>query len=195
MGQSSRDGDEPTIMFETGHKCTDGDCCAELLVTECINLLQVMLPTVDSAGVTTIEPFLGPNHEYAYEPFFFHDGCWANIMNALSDLLEEYELSDLLEQDPYSFAHCAGCRRGLRVGELLGTVQLGEFSGAIRAPEGHAAKYTAYNQAPEYLCLSCLRAVNEDIIELWERISYAGECTSCTFERNWRIGVPCTHEE
>ena len=72
---------------------------------------------------------------------------------------------------------------------------MGEFQAADRQPEGYAHKFQPYDQTPDMYCLSCIRSVNDDIIELWETISFAGECAACTYQRNWRNNAQCNHEE
>ncbi len=196
MGQGALpvNEDDPSDMYETVHTCTDGDCAEPLLVKEVVMLLQVVVPQADETQQVTYAPFEGPDYGFAYEPHFFHDGCWANIADGLSNALEEFECAP--EVDPYSFGTCSACGNGLRVNEPIALMQMGEFEVSPRQPDDeHNQTFTPYQQEPERFCLSCTRTINTDLIEMWPHISFAGECAGCTYERNWRTGVACTHAE
>ena len=179
-------------MYNTGHRCTDGDCGEHLMAAEVVMLLQIVLPSITEQHQVTFTPFTRPDGTFAYEPYFFHDGCWVNMTESLSELLEEYDC--VPDQDPYSYGTCSACGHGLRMGEPLALIQMGEFHNSERQPEGHAHKFKPYPGSSECLCLSCIRAINDEVLEMWPSVSFAGECPACTYQRNWRDNVPCTHE-
>jgi hypothetical protein len=180
-------------MHTTDHVCADSDCGEKLLVTEVVVLLQVVIPKTNEHNQLYYEQFLNAQQEFAYEPYFFHDGCWANTANVLSELLIDMDCCP--EEDQYCFGHCGACGGGLRVHEPMGLIEMGEFNRATRVPDGHGSTFIPYEQPAERYCLSCLRAINDEIIELWDSISFAGECAHCTFDHNWRTGTPCHHSD
>lgn len=188
------DKDDPAHMFETGHVCTDGDCGSALLVKEVVMLIQVVIPQTNELQQLVYSPFEGAEGAFVYEPFFFHDGCWANIEDSLSSELEEVDCR--LEHDQYSFGTCDACGKGLRVNEPIALLQMGEFEASSRQPDdAHNQTFKPYVDEPQRFCLSCIRVVNTELMEMWDHISYAAECADCTRERNWRTGVPCIHVE
>jgi hypothetical protein len=178
-------------MHGTGHIC--GDCEEEFPFTSIVTLIQIVLPQRDNEGRLTVTPFSGANGEFFYEPHFYHDGCWAKLQDTLFEILDDEGATPV--PDPYGVCKCVMCESDIRPGEPTGMSTTGEFHRSPRSPEGEPSIHLAeYRDMTQFFCLSCIRTVNEDVIEMWPHISYAGECPICTYERNWRTGTPCTHD-
>ena len=180
-----------TPNYKTDKVCPE--CGEELMLTEAIVLLQIVIPQLNEMSQVVYTPFEGPNGSYAYEPYFFHPGCWKLNEEALDEMLAEYDCHAV--QDDYSFMTCKLCFSGLRLGEPLAMVLHGELHANRRSPDGiHLPTFAPYTNKRELLCLSCIRTLNDEIIELWDHISYNGECPSCTYDRAWRTGEECRHD-
>ncbi len=193
MGNSQFvEGDLPTFIYGTGHECAD--CSEELLVTDEVVLVQIVLPALDQQGRVSYPPFLNPQGEYAYDTFFFHQSCWMGNEETLRESLEDEGLEPVGDQ--YSFCGCTICQSGIRLNEPSLLVQPGEMQSSQRSPNNERAlTFVSYTGQTELWCLSCTRAVNDEVIEMWDSISYQGECVGCTHDRNWRIGEMCHHEQ
>ena len=90
---------------------------------------------------------------------------------------------------------CKLCHSGLRLNEPTALVSHGELRASHRSPDGSSGPtFHTHPNGREVLCLSCIRALNDEVMEMWEHISYSGECPSCTHERIWRAGGVCQHE-
>lgn len=191
MVQSAYVGDEELFMYETGHVCAE--CQETLIVTDELVLLQIIVPRVNAQGQIEYSPFERADGSYAYEPYFFHSRCWDDLEERLAGLLEDEGCSPV--HDAYSFRVCDACKSGIRPMEPVAMVSAGELRASKRAPNGeHSAAFATY-EPTRFYCLSCIRAVNDDLLEMWDHISYSGECVQCTYHRVWREGSACTHEK
>jgi hypothetical protein len=184
------------VDYSSGHICSASDCAAELILTEDAARLEVVIPQLDENHQVVYQPFISQaTGTFAYEPYHFHEQCWQEYVDALVELLEEYDARTV--HDEYSFITCTYCYSGIRLHEPMGLVRHGALHANKRTPngEGSPSWYTRPG-AVDYLCLACVRAINDEVITLWEEnggISYAGECPACTHARIWRRGELCNH--
>lgn len=191
MGSTTTPLDNAPFMHGVDRACAQ--CEAELVFTEIATLIQIVLPRTEQNGQLTFQPFTDARGSLAYEPFFFHDGCWAAHQDSLLETLEEYEV--VPTEDAYSALTCATCHSGIRTNEPTGMVQTGDLLRSKRSPNGEGSlHFSVYHDMTQFLCLSCMRTINEEQIEMWDKLSYAGECATCTTARNWRTGSPCTED-
>lgn len=180
------------ISYNSGKHCAE--CGNELLLTESAALIQIVLPQLTEARQVIYLPFEGADGGFAYEPYFFHAECWAANEEALDNLLSEYDCHAV--HDDYSFMTCKLCHSGLRLNEPAAMVSHGEIRASRRSPDGGGtgATFHTHPNGVEILCLSCIRSLNDEIMEMWDHISYSGECPSCTYDRIWRTGMVCPPE-
>jgi hypothetical protein len=179
------------INYDSEKLCPE--CGKNIMLTEAAVLLQIVMPTANELRQVLYMPFERADGGYAYEPYFFHAECWAANNEALDKLLSEYDCHAV--HDDHSFMTCKLCCSGLRVGEPAALVSHGELRASQRSPDGiHTPTFYTYPNGRELLCLSCIRSLNEEIMGLWDHISYSGECPGCTYDRIWRTGAVCQHE-
>ena len=189
---SLEDRELSALMFQSGHICAD--CAKDILLTDDTVLISVVVPRLE--GYRLLYPaFENAQGQFAYEPHFFHHRCWEALQESLREELDEYDC--LTVADPYGVCQCGLCHSDIRAGEPAGMKSLGELRSSPRCPNGKTTFiFDTCNHLPEFWCLSCMRTLNESIITLWdEGIAYAGECSICTHERNWRTGGICNHSE
>jgi hypothetical protein len=181
-----------TTDYSSGHICAGGDCGAELVLTEDAVRLEVVIPQQGEGNQVVYQPFVTQQGTYAYEPYHFHEQCWDEYAEAIAQEFEEYDARAV--HDDHSFVVCKICYSGIRLHEPMGLVQRGCLQASQRSPNGEGS-VSWYNASLEHVCISCLRLLNDEILDLWgERsISYAGECPACTYERIWRKGEVCHH--
>lgn len=184
-------GDEDLcFVYHAGHQCAE--CHEELLVTDELVLLQIVIPQLNEMQQLVYPPFETAEGNYAYEPYFFHSMCWDTIEERLHALLEEENCETI--HDQYSFRVCNSCKSGLRLLEPVALVSAGEFQASKRSPNGERTVCFIPYEPTRFYCLSCIRAVNDEFLEMWDHISYQGECVQCTYQRIWRDGMVCTHD-
>jgi hypothetical protein len=177
-------------LYYSGKICAD--CEEALLLGEGVVVVQVVIPQT-TEGRISFADFENPDGSYAYEPFIFHSHCWEVNYERLTEELEEQACEAVA--DPRAFRKCSACSSGLLLGEPVGLATYGLLSTSKRTPNGDPSIVFERSQVQKCLCLSCLRTLNEEVIEMWETLSYSGECSLCTYERRWRTGTPCDHEE
>lgn len=178
-------------LYYSGQICSD--CEEELLLGEGAVVIQVVLPQLVEGRVTP-QDFENPDGSYAYEPFTFHPHCWEVLYERLQEELEEQCCNPVL--DTRAFGKCDACNSSLLLGEPTGLVEYGLLSTSRRVPNGQPSVVFNKGDVRKLLCLCCMRTLNELVIEMWEGgISYHGECAVCTYERRWRTGTPCDHEQ
>jgi hypothetical protein len=183
--------DDMEYMYYAGRNCSD--CSEDLMLTDDVVLVQVVIPKVEN-GQVVFPVFENPDGSYAYEPYVFHDHCWGENVDLMRASLEE--AGWLPKPDQYAFCRCAYCDSGIRVGEPMGFISYGQLTTSKRVPNGEVSvTFEEGKGQAERVCLSCLRVINDEVIEMWERLSYGGECAECTYERIWRDGVICDHEQ
>lgn len=175
------------FIYHTGQTCAH--CGEDLLVTDELVLVQIVIPQLAEDNQLAMPAFETAEGEYAYEPYFFHQHCWMEIDERLDELLQEEACEPV--DDAYSFRVCDTCKSGLRLNEPVALVSLGEIQRSKRVPNGEGTLSFQPYESQRFYCLSCIRAVNDDIIEMWEHISYGGECIQCTYDRCWRTGSTC----
>lgn len=173
--------DEPDL--ETEHVCSH--CGDNLELVDEILLLQVIYPNRTNEGNAyfIVEDDVG---DYAYTPQYFHLQCWEEIAADLDGYNEErepfFEPEDLWE--------CDSCTSSINRWETTGMLNEGELRQSRREPNGEPTIYfDTCNIKPRFYCASCLRTVNDDIIELWDTFSHNGECAEGTRQRCWRLGT------
>ena len=178
------------IQYRTDHICASGDCGETLLLTEDVVLVQIVIPMMVE-GALKVEPFLRDPGQYAYAPSFLHESCWQECSEGLHESLREFDAQ--IVEDGFSVIYCEACGSGIRPQEPTCQLSLGLLEASKRCPNGRNT-VVFYATETQYLCLSCARTVNEEVLELWpDGISYAGECARCTYDRNWRTGQVCSH--
>lgn len=184
--------DDLRFIYYAGHQCAE--CHEELLVTDDIVLLQIVIPQLSQEQQVIYPPFETADGNYAYEPYFLHGMCWDQIEERLGNLLEEENCDTI--HDQYSFRVCDSCKSGLRLLEPVAMVSAGELQASKRSPNGERTVCFNRYEPTRFYCLSCIRAVNDEFLEMWESgISYQGECVQCTYQRIWRDGIVCTHDQ
>jgi hypothetical protein len=182
--------DTVSSLYDSGRVCSD--CEEAIYNSDGVVLVQVVLPQVVE-GRVVLQDFEEPvTGGYAYEPFLFHEQCWGSNYDVLLEYLEE-ECCEAVPT-PHSFSTCAACGSGLLPGEPTGLLSYGTLSVSPRTPNFEPSVVFTRGQRHQLLCLSCLRTVNEEVIEMWTTLSYAGECALCTYERRWRTNTPCDHD-
>lgn len=178
--------------YTSGHICAAGDCGAELILTEDAVRLEVVIPQLVESNQVVYPPFVTQAGEFAYEPYHFHQQCWLEYVELLEQELEEYDARAMPDQ--HSFINCVVCYSGIRLLEPMGMVRHGCLQINRRNPNGEQSMFWHTNKF-DHICIACLRALNDDILNLWGEtsISYMGECPACTYKRIWRNSEVCHH--
>jgi hypothetical protein len=178
-------------MYYAGRTCSD--CDEDLMLSEDVVTVEIALPQLHEGAVLHV-PFENPDGTYAYEPYVFHEHCWGESSDRLHQILEDQCCR--AKPDAYAYTQCSACNSGIRLNEPVGLVQYGQLTASKRTPNGEASVvFTSSSRPPMVLCLACIRTMNEEVIEMWESVSYNGECPVCTYDRVWRDGEICTHQE
>lgn len=186
--ESPLDDDDEDERLRTGHLCSycQGPLLYEdesfLLITEMAKFnpqFQLEL-VVDSFG------------DYMFEPCFFCFGCWENIEEELRDLTRDVPPVE----DDQAILECTVCQSGIRKEEVVGTVQLGEFGYADRAPNNKLSPKFNINGNKKLVCVSCLYKANNEIVNtLWDRpVTQHSECIEGISLRCWRHGCSADSE-
>ena len=179
------------ISYDSGKLCPE--CGRNLMLSEAAVLLQIVVPMQNEQGQVLYPPFEGADGGYAYEPYFFHQECWESNHEALDQLLCDYDCHAV--HDDYSFMVCKLCNSGMRLNEPAALISHGELRSNQRSPDGmRVPTFYTYPNGRELICLSCIRSLNDEVMGMWEHISYRGECPQCTYNRIWRTGEVCQHE-
>jgi len=175
--------------YETEHNCAGSECGATLFLTEDIVLVQIVLP--QHTGDLKAEPFQNALGRFAYAPSFLHEHCWQECNEGLHDSLQDLDVQPV--EDPQAVLLCEACGSGIRLNEPTCQVSLGLLETSKRCPDGRDT-VVFYSTETQFLCLSCARTINEEVLELWpDGLSYANECPQCTYARVWRTGQTCPH--
>jgi hypothetical protein len=184
-------GDPMKYMYHAGREC--GDCGDDLMLAEEVVLVQIAVPQMHEG--TVIHPaFENPDGSYAYDPYVFHEHCWSEDVDRLHVLLEEQCCA--AQPHNYAYGQCAWCKSGLLLGEPVGYIEYGQLTASKRIPNGESSVVFESSKRPAtVVCLSCIRSMNDEVIEMWENISYCRECHICTYKRVWRDGVVCDHPQ
>lgn len=177
------------LINESAHECAY--CGEDIHSVEELQLLQVVYANRVNGKLEfyAIEDERG---EYLYKSKFFHFMCWEEVQEGLAEITEDQEppICDEIERRA---CECDSCTADIRHWETTGMVQFGELRRAKRMPNGDSTLYfDECNTAPRTFCISCLRTINHEVLEMWPEISHAGECAEGTLYRCWRDGG-CRH--
>ena len=170
-------------VYKSGHSCSK--CGDALLHTDEVYLLQVVQPYVDEQ--LEFAPIISTDDDFLYEPIFLDFMCWEKVEEEIREAVEN--VPPIL--DTYGILDCSLCESSIRQWEVMGLATYGELHCSQRTPEGSpTSTFKQMDNLPTVLCISCLKKMNADILEVWESVSHGGECDEGTFFRCWRHGCP-----
>lgn len=174
----------------TGHICTD--CGESLDYVDEVWLLEVQQLRQLGGRVFHHQVFneQDPQGDFLYDPYFYCFNCWETQHKELKEDFDD-ELPIL---DRESIMECSCCGSGIREGEYVGVITLGEFHPSTRAPNGERGPRFTSISNPDIICTFCLALLNENHMTMWEEgFSQVGECIDCTQLRCWRYNnCTCT---
>lgn len=125
--------------------------------------------------------------DFRYEPYFMHYSCWELLAEEYSEKIED--LPPIWEDDTNQLVFCQFCRNSIRAWEVFGLLMFGVVKASLRSPNGKAGSISfklVEDADQEEICLSCLRGICEESLELWDDLSQMGECKDCSHIRCWR---------
>lgn len=171
------------LVMRTDYDCA---CCGDtIMFSDESIVITIMVPTVSPDGALAYEPVLAEDGDYLYEPRFLEYSCWENVAN---ELYEDQQDNPPIE-DAESVTSCKLCESGIRLGEIMGLATKGELLCSPRLPDGvETTTFDAQDPAPDVICIVCLQNLATNVIDLWESIEQADECSEGTELRCWRLG-------
>jgi hypothetical protein len=170
----------------TDISCSSSDCGEELEYAEEIALLTVEVAAQTEQGLV-YTPLVAPDDgDYLYEPVFYCHGCWKCIHEELLSYVSDMPPVD----DEHSIIECSTCGSGIRAGEVLARVLVGEFQSNGRAPEGRLTPtFYQLHDKPIIICAPCVNVIDQDVSEIWgDPLRQNNECAEGTYMRCWRHG-------
>ncbi len=185
MGASvSDEWDLDSLINASDHIC--GYCGKDIHTVEEIKLLQVVYATGHQHAVNFLA-VSDERGEFQYTPYFFHFMCWEEITESLEEFLDERE--PVFDAAGQGTCECTGCTADIRSWETMGLVSFGELRRSNLMPNGESTFYfDECNTKPHTLCISCLKLINDEILEMWKGLNHNGECAQGTQARCWRDG-------
>lgn len=176
-------------MTETEHVC--GSCGQHLQLVEPVYLLEIVLPIRNNDdGTVDTKPVLDNKGDYAYDPFFFHKHCWANLWDDFESLIEDFPAMDAPQAGKH-VGECDACSSDILHMETSGLLTAGELHKSQKDPDGqgtiHFQPYAG--SIPDIICIACLHYMNEEQLEMWPSITLAGICERGLYARCWREGT------
>lgn len=127
---------------------------------------------------------LGEDGDCAYEPTFFHVGCWEEVVEGLREAVADTPSVE----DEEAALLCTFCESGVREWEHFGRAYIGELRRSPRCPDGQKAyRFVRIDSsAGSLICLPCMQRVHDEVLEIWDEVSQEGECSDCIHDRCWR---------
>lgn len=173
----------------------------EVVLVKIVRGQQVRDPAVPSGLRKEAYDEIDDQGDYRFDPYFMHFECWELIAEEHSESIAD--LPPIWDDDTQALTFCCFCRNSIRAWEVFGLVLFGEVDASLRSPNGEHGniKFRLVDDSePQEVCLSCLRKISDDTLELWDNLSDHGECADCTHLRCWRTDYnpckcPCAHEE
>jgi len=179
-----------SVVYQEGHNC--GSCNDPIVVGKPGFLVQIVRAYVID-GVTQFVAALDEDGDPEYAAYFFHENCWEEAVEHLTDLNEDTPPTLV---DGVVAGECQGCGSHILPGEICGIAAGGRAKLSDRSPDGEWAldwEMTDLNM----LCSVCLNEVNLNLLKgLWDgvtRIRQGTECDRGVAARCWRYG-PCDPE-
>jgi hypothetical protein len=170
-------------VIKTGHICHG--CDEELCLTDEVALLQVVYPFCPNGHVETCAVDNGAG-SFRFAPRFMHLECWEELEEDLTEKLED--VPPML--DHYGICDCSVCASDIRAWESSGLLTFGELRQSRRRPNGEPTIH--FDECglgePKILCVGCIMALEEEVLQMWEDFSHNGECPEGTHARCWRTG-------
>lgn len=149
------------LLDESEHACAF--CGEDIHSVEETRLVQVVYATSDPSSFCIIENDEG---EFQYKPYFFHFICWEDVQESLEEIVGDRE--PVLRDESRAVLECNGCASDIYAWDTVGLISFGEFRRPHRRPNNESTFiFDECNSTPHILCLSCLNAVNHEVIEMW----------------------------
>jgi hypothetical protein len=172
------------FVMKTEHRCAA--CDDPLCLTEEVVVITVVLPVIEATNFF-YAPAEADDNDFLYEPRFCCYECWEDVVNELSEMLDNTPPIEEIS----AVVLCSVCKSGICLGEVMGLGTMGEFQCSQRSPEIAATTiFDAQDPDPTPICVACLRKLSEDYLDLWESVGQGDECQEGTEIRCWRHGCP-----
>lgn len=150
------------LLDKSEHSCAF--CNEDINAVEEVRLLQVVYATADPNSFCIIDNDWG---EYQHKPCFFCFTCWEDVEEALGEVIEDRE--PVFRDETRAVFECNGCTSGIHAWETVGLISFGELRRSHRIPNNESTLiFDECNSTPNVICLSCIQAINHEIIEMWE---------------------------
>lgn len=104
--------------------------------------------------------------DYVHEPYFFHEECWEKVLEQIHSTQED---TPVLKVDAREhLGDCRCCSSPLVRRDTVGVHTLGGLYLSDREPQGLLTVDFHPEDVPQYLCMDCMRYLNNAVIEgLW----------------------------
>lgn len=174
------------LLLEIGQLC--GECGEDIHVTDDVYLLQIVTPNYID-GTFNYWVVQSEKGEYAYDPYFFHQSCWADTCTEWEENAEEPLPKVLSHDQQYVIGACVLCESHIQLSETSGLLVGGSFTRSPRSPGGESSVEFEPSEEPMLICISCLHDLNTNGLEMWPYIGLTNICEAGLKSRCWRTGA------
>jgi hypothetical protein len=169
------------FIYDSGRTCAR--CDEKIMLLDEVYLLQVVVARMN--GEFSIQPAESDEGDYLFEPILFCFSCWEENCEDLISLDE----GQATIYDERGVFDCTVCDSSILTDEYFGQPLIGEIRCSERMPSGEVSHYFHYlegNKEPPCICISCLKRINDEVVEMWDDVDQEGECDVGTHLRCWR---------
>lgn len=177
------------VILGTDHECA---ACSDKIEVDseivCITVVAFEPVTLETGEVSIrATPVSADDGDFLYEPRFLEYECWEDVVDELYNLLNDNP--PIIEDG--AVASCRICESSILPNEVTGLATKGEIQWSPRTPEYIATHtFDAQDPRPDAICISCLKKLSAEYLNLWDSVEQGEECSEGTDIRCWRHGCP-----